>query len=68
MVGGVNKTQVVNWQRIGGSRDMQQNQKRPNLNIRQRKEIHVIQASKEQRKFWVYILVKTSKRTITIKK
>jgi len=47
---------------------MQQNQKRANLNIRQRKKIHVIQASKEERKFWVYILVKASKRTITIKK
>jgi hypothetical protein len=65
---GVNKTQVISWQRIGSSRGMQQNQKRANLNIRQRKQIHVIQASKEEREFWVYILVKASKRTITIKK
>lgn len=43
---------------------MEQNQKQANLNIRQGKKIHVIQASKKgERKLWVYILVEASKRT-----
>ena len=46
---------------------MHQNQKRTNLNMRQRKKIHVIQV-RRGKKFWVYILVKASNGRITIKK